>query len=97
MRTNRETTAAQGRPAASAPHSATVRTTVPPSPLTLARRAATRHSLVTLAGLQETACLCGAQLSEGEKACRKCRARGRWARRAAHRTNRPARVSEVND
>jgi hypothetical protein len=97
MRTNRVTTAAQGRPAASTRHSATARTTVPPSPLTLARRAATRHSVVTLAALQETACPCGAHLSDGEKACRKCRARSRWARRAAHRTNRPARVSEAND
>ena len=97
MRTNRVTTAAQGRPAASTRHSATARTTVPPSPLTLARRAATRHNVVTLAALQENACLCGAHLSDGEKACRKCRARSRWTRRTAHRADRRTRTSEVND
>jgi hypothetical protein len=40
--------------------------------------------------LDGPACLCGALVDERQTECRKCRARGRWQRRAAARARRAA-------
>jgi hypothetical protein len=35
--------------------------------------------------LEDPTCICGAQTTDAYTPCRKCRARSRWQRRAAHR------------